>query len=103
VLVNAICYSPGGGEITVSTLCDEDDVVIRVRDNGIGIAGEDLPHIFERFYRVDDARGMQNGGFGLGLIITKTVVDRHAGVIDVQSRLGEGSEFNLRLPMANVR
>jgi len=101
LVVNAIYYTPGG-EITISTLCDQDRVVIRVRDSGIGIAAEDLTHIFERFYRVDGARGTQNGGVGLGLTITKTVVDRHAGTIDVQSRLGEGSEFSIRLPMANT-
>ena len=101
LVVNAIYYTPGG-EVTISTLCNEDRVVVRVRDSGIGIAAEDLTHIFERFYRVDDARGTQHGGLGLGLTITKTVVDRHAGTIDVQSRLGEGSEFSIRLPMANA-
>ncbi len=101
LVVNAIHYTLGG-EITISTLRDEDRVVIRVRDSGVGIAAENLPHIFERFYRVDEARGTQNGGLGLGLAITKTVIDRHAGTIDVQSQLGQGSEFSIRLPMAKT-
>lgn len=98
LLVNAIHYTPCGGEIVLTTLRDEDCVVVQVRDTGIGIAAENLPHIFDRFYRVDDARGTQNGGSGLGLTITRTIVDRHAGAIDVQSWLGEGSEFIVRLP-----
>ena len=101
LLVNAI-YATSHGKITISTLCDTDRVVICVRDSGIGIVAENLTHIFERFYRVDDARGTQNGGLGLGLSITKTIVDRHAGTIDVQSRFGEGSEFSIRLPIATV-
>ncbi|HVU10162.1 MAG TPA: ATP-binding protein, partial [Phototrophicaceae bacterium] len=101
LVTNAIHYTPVG-EITISTLRDGDRVVIRVRDQGIGIAAENLPRIFERFYRVDDARGTQHGGLGLGLTITKTIVDRHAGTIDVHSQPGEGSEFSIRLPMAKV-
>ncbi|MEP7290375.1 MAG: histidine kinase N-terminal 7TM domain-containing protein, partial [Chloroflexota bacterium] len=101
LLVNAIHHTPDG-EITISTLRDQDRVVIRMRDSGIGIAAENLPHIFERFYRVDEARGTQNGGFGLGLTITKTIIDRHAGAIDVQSQLGVGSEFSVCLPVMNV-
>ena len=100
LVLNAIYYTPGG-EITISTLRDQDRVVICVHDKGIGIAAEDLTHIFERFYRADDARGTQNGGLGLGLTITKTIIDRHAGTLNVQSRLGEGSEFSIRLPIAS--
>ena len=81
---------------------DSDRVVIRVWDNGIGISAADLPYIFDRFYRADTSRGTHNGGFGLGLTITKTILDRHAGAIDVQSQLGEGSEFSVRLPIANA-
>jgi PAS domain S-box-containing protein len=99
LVVNAIHYAPNG-DITVTTARDDDRVVVRVRDSGIGIAAEDLTHIFERFYRVDSARGTQNGGIGLGLTITKTVIDRHAGTIDVQSQPGKGSEFSVRLPVA---
>lgn len=102
LLVNAIHYTPSGGEIRISTVRDSGGVVIRVSDNGIGISAEDLPHIFERFYRVDAARGTHSGGFGLGLTITKTILDRHAGAIDVQSQLGEGSEFCIHLPIAHA-
>ncbi|MBX3063810.1 MAG: PAS domain S-box protein [Anaerolineae bacterium] len=98
LVVNAIHYS-SGGEIIMDTAHDQESVVISVCDSGIGISAEHLPHIFERFYRVDDARGTQNGGLGLGLTITKTIVERHAGTIDVQSQLGEGSQFSIRLPL----
>ncbi len=100
VVVNAIRYTPSGGEIKIHTLQNADRVIIHVQDNGIGISGDDLPHIFERFYRVDSARGTQRGGFGLGLTITKTILERHAGDIDVKSQLGEGSEFCVRIPIA---
>ncbi len=102
LLVNAMRYTPNGGEIRISTVRDIDHVVIRVHDNGIGISAEDLPHIFDRFYRADASRSTQNGGFGLGLTITKIVLERHAGTIDVQSQLGEGSEFCVRLPIAKA-
>ena len=102
LLVNAIHYTPRGGQVSVMTQCDEGGVTIAVRDTGAGIAEEDLPHIFDRFYRADVARGTEKGGSGLGLAITKTIVDRHAGVIVVQSRLGEGSEFRVRLPMVKA-
>jgi len=62
-----------------------------------------VSHIFERFYRVDDARSMQTGGFGLDLTITKTILDRYSGAIDVQSRLGEGSEFSVLLPVTSAK
>ncbi len=102
LLVNAIHYTPSGGEVTVMTLHDENGVTIAVRDTGDGIAEEDLPHIFDRFYRADDARGTGKGGFGLGLAIAKVIVDRHAGAIAVRSRSGEGSEFRVRLPLAKA-
>ena len=102
LLANAIQYSPSGGEVTVMTEHDENGVTIAVRDTGSGIAEEDLPHIFDRFYRADAARGTGKGGFGLGLAIAKVVVDRHAGAIAVHSRSGEGSEFRVRLPLAKA-
>ncbi len=101
LVTNAIHSAPDG-EVTISTGRDGDWVVVCVRDSGVGIAAEDLPHVFERFYRVDNARGTQNGGLGLGLTIAKTIIDRHAGTIDAQSQLGEGSEFSIRLPAAST-
>jgi len=101
MVVNAIHYTPGG-EISISTVQENDRIGVRVRDRGIGISAEDLPHIFERFYRADGARGTQNGGLGLGLTITKTIIDRHSGTIDVESQLGQGSEFSVWLPLVHA-
>ncbi len=95
---NAVAYSPEGSEVTVTTGTDGDEVVISVADRGIGIAPEDLPRIFERFYRSDRARSRATGGTGLGLAIVKHIVTNHGGRVDVASTLGEGSTFTLRLP-----
>src|SRR5690606_22452167 len=95
---NAVAYSPEGSEVTVTTGTDGDEVVISVADRGIGIAPEDLPRIFERFYRSDRARSRATGGTGLGLAIVKHIVTNHGGRVDVASTLGEGSTFTRRLP-----
>jgi heavy metal sensor kinase len=98
LLHNAIKFTPGGGEIKI-TLQDLDDTVyFTIKDTGIGIPETDLPKIFDRFYRVDKARSRMEGGSGLGLSICKFIVDRHRGVIDVESKLGEGSKFKIRFP-----
>jgi len=96
---NAAKYSPKGSIITLS--CQENakgEACLSVQDNGAGIAEEDLPHIFERFYRADPARGRQGGGTGLGLAIAKWIVDRHGGYFDVFSREGVGSRITVCLP-----
>ena len=72
-----------------------------VRDTGIGIAPEDLPNVFERFYRADKARSRESGGVGLGLSIGRWIAEGHGGTIEVQSSLGGGSTFKLRLPLAD--
>ena len=95
---NAIKYSPDGGTIHVSLQEDGQDLVWRVRDNGVGIPEEDQDHIFERFYRVDKARSRETGGTGLGLSIVRQLVTMHGGQITVESAPGEGSEFIVRLP-----
>ncbi len=97
---NAIRYTPGGGRVDVSVTVDGSDVVLLVRDTGIGIPRRDLPRVFERFYRVDRARSRETGGTGLGLAIVKHVAENHGGSVTVESELGRGSTFEVRLPAA---
>jgi two-component system phosphate regulon sensor histidine kinase PhoR len=97
---NAVKYTREGGEIRLSTGATDGVVTIDVSDNGIGIPLEDQPRIFERFYRVDRSRSREMGGTGLGLSIVKHVVQSHGGTIDVESALGSGSRFSIRLPIA---
>lgn len=99
LLANAHDYTEEQGTITVGTYCHAGQAVIEVADTGCGISPADLPHIFERFYRADKARSTLTGGAGLGLSIAKRIVDGHNGIIDVQSEVGKGSVFSLRLPV----
>jgi two-component system phosphate regulon sensor histidine kinase PhoR len=101
LLDNAVQYTPAGGRIVVSANAKNGDVVFDVSDNGIGIPQADLGRIFERFYRVDDARSREAGGTGLGLAIAKHIVEAHAGKIWVESTVGEGSSFHFSIPIAN--
>ena len=96
---NAIKYTPAGGKVTLALYREPGHVRIEVADNGPGIADKDLPHIFERFYRADRARSRQLGGSGLGLSIVQWVAQAHDGEIQVQSEVGVGSTFTLRLPL----
>ena len=98
LLTNALKYSPSQGEITLELASDPDGVAIVVTDRGIGIAPEDVPHVFERFFRARGAR--QPEGLGLGLYITRLLVHAHGGRIEVASRLGQGSTFRVVLPAA---
>ncbi len=98
LLDNAIKYTPTGGVITVGALPGEEMVQIFVRDTGVGIPEEDLPRLFERFYRVDKARSREMGGTGLGLSIVKHLVGAHRGTIRVESRANVGSTFWFTLP-----
>jgi two-component system phosphate regulon sensor histidine kinase PhoR len=95
---NAVKYTPEGGNIKVSATMRDGNVVVTVSDNGIGIPPEDLPRIFERFYRVDKSRSRDMGGTGLGLAIVKHVAAAHNGTVEVSSELGRGSTFSLVLP-----
>jgi two-component system phosphate regulon sensor histidine kinase PhoR len=95
---NAIKYTPDGGSITLGARTAADSLLFSVRDTGIGIPLEDLPRIFERFYRVDKSRSRELGGTGLGLAIVKHIAQLHGGAISVESRPGAGSVFTLRLP-----
>lgn len=100
LLTNAINYTPSAGTVTVKVeRLDADLAELRFSDTGPGIETDDLPHIFERFYRADKARSRASGGTGLGLAITREIVARHHGVIDVQSTTGQGSTFVVRLPI----
>jgi signal transduction histidine kinase len=99
LVTNALNYTPEGGEITVETAFENQQVLVRVRDNGIGISAEHLPHIFERFYRVDPARGADTGGSGVGLTIAQKIVQAHGGQIRVESTPGQGSVFTIYLPV----
>ena len=95
---NAIKYTPEGGTVRVSARQEPDEmIVVEVEDNGIGIPADDIPRIFERFYRVDRSRSREMGGTGLGLSIVKHVAQVHGGSIDVTSTPGSGSCFRLRL------
>ena len=98
LLNNAVFYNRERGEIRVSTRLDHKQAILTVTDSGPGIAPEDLPHVFERFYRADKSRGRAEGRSGLGLAISKAIMDAHGGSIDVTSQPGIGSTFTVRLP-----
>lgn len=94
---NAIKYTPAGGEITVSSFLEGEKAVIRVSDTGVGISAQDLPKVFDRFYRCDKARGRDSGSSGLGLTIAKSIVEMMGGNISVTSEVGKGSVFTIEL------
>ncbi|MFC4993142.1 sensor histidine kinase [Rubritalea tangerina] len=98
LLSNAIKYNYRDGHVWVSLIEEEQDVVIEVKDTGPGISGEALPHVFDRFYKVDDSRSAEKGSTGLGLAITKAIVEAHGGSITVRSPQQEGATFRVRIP-----
>ncbi|HSJ51681.1 MAG TPA: ATP-binding protein [Actinomycetota bacterium] len=95
---NAVRYTRAGGRVDVELSASGSEVVLSVRDTGVGIPQRDLPRIFERFYRVDRARSRETGGTGLGLSIVRHIVENHGGRISVASELGRGTSFEVRLP-----
>jgi heavy metal sensor kinase len=95
---NAVRYTPAGERVTVSARNDGAEVEVTVVDTGAGIPSEHLPKIFERFYRVDKARAREIGGAGLGLAIVRTLTEAHGGRVKVESVLGQGTRFTVRLP-----
>ena len=100
-LDNAIKYTPKDGSIEILAYKDKDTCSIHIKDSGIGISKEDLPYLFDRFYRSDESRTRQTGGHGLGLAIAKVIVFGQKGKIKIRSKLGEGSEFIIYLPLEN--
>jgi signal transduction histidine kinase len=97
LLSNALKYTAGGSvQITVGHY--KNQVVLKIKDTGIGISSEDLEHIFARFYRVDKSRSRENGGSGIGLAIVKAIIDAHGGRVSVTSTINEGTEFTVALP-----
>jgi signal transduction histidine kinase len=97
LVTNALRYTPEKGRILLTAERDQQDVILRVIDNGTGIAPEDLPYIFERFYRADRSRRQGNGESGLGLAIARSLVEAHGGTITAESTAGQGSTFTIRL------
>jgi signal transduction histidine kinase len=100
LLENAVKYTPNGGTVRLEASVDGEWAEFRVSDSGIGIAAEDVPHVFERFYRADPSRsrGSDPGGSGLGLTIARRIVEDHGGEIRLESELGKGTVFLVRLP-----
>ena len=99
---NAIQYSLDNSRVGIGVRVEDGVVEIAVTDQGLGIASEDLDRVFERFFRVDQARSRNTGGTGLGLSIVKHVVENHGGDVRVWSQLGRGSTFTIRLPEAST-
>ncbi len=100
LLDNAVKYTLPGGSVEVSTRPRDGHVALDVRDTGRGIAPEHLPHVFERFYRADEARGRDAGGAGLGLSIVKVLAEAHGGTAGIESQMGHGTTVHVRLPLA---
>ena len=100
LISNAIRHNPAGCPIHVSLSRADARAIIRVEDEGMGIPAEALPHIFDRFYRVDKARSRAQGGTGLGLAIARSLVEAHGGRIEAASPEGQGASFAIVLPLA---
>lgn len=101
LIANALAHTPPGGSVTLSAMADETTGVVEVVDTGCGIAATDLPHVFDRFYRVDQARQSGEGAHahvGLGLSLVKSIVELHGGAVDISSELGRGTNVTLRFP-----
>jgi len=102
LISNAVKYTPPGGRVSVSVRCEQDRVHCSVKDTGIGIRPEELSHIFEDFYRTEEAKAMSRQGTGLGLSIVRAIAERYGGSVDVQSEVGKGSTFSFVLPLCQA-
>lgn len=100
IIGNALKYTASGGRVDVSTILHGDYLLIKVRDTGIGIPKEDIPHVFERFYRVDKARSRRKGGTGLGLALARELTERHGGQIFIESVVDKGTTVTVSLPLS---
>jgi two-component system NtrC family sensor kinase len=100
LLSNAVKYTPEGGTVSLETQIASDTMLIQIIDTGLGIPEEDIPHLFEKFYRVKHQEHLASEGTGLGLAIVKAIVEQHDGKIWVESELGKGSSFNIELPIS---
>jgi two-component system sensor histidine kinase SenX3 len=102
LITNAFKYTASGGRVSVSAAAEESDVIIEVADTGIGISNEDQARVFERFFRSDHAEVRQRTGSGLGLSLVAEIAEIHDGSVSVESQIGKGSKFRLRLPSREV-
>ncbi len=98
VIGNSIKYTHKGGKVNIELYLEQSEVIIKISDNGIGIPEEELPFIFDRFYRVDKDRSRETGGTGLGLSITQQIIALHQGRIEVDSKVNEGTTIYIFLP-----
>jgi two-component system sensor histidine kinase BaeS len=98
LVTNALRHTPTGGRVDLRAFADGGELVIEVRDTGTGIAAEDVPHVFDRFWRAEKSRSRLTGGSGLGLAIVKKLVEGHGGTVGMASSVGEGSRFWVSLP-----
>jgi heavy metal sensor kinase len=103
ILDNAIRYTPSGGAVSSTLVRKNGFALVSISDTGMGIPAEDLPYIFDRFYRVDKARSRAEGGLGLGLAIANSVAKLHGGSIEVESQVGKGSTFHITLPLSDTQ
>ena len=95
---NALKYTRKGGNVEVNLLEDDKCVILSVKDTGIGISEADLPYVFERFYRADESRNKLTGGAGIGLTISKSIIEAHKGTLSVESTINQGTEFIVKVP-----
>jgi signal transduction histidine kinase len=102
LIANALKFTPAGGTVTVSLKGTSDEVILQVTDTGIGIPEEHMERVFDRFYQVDGTTRRRHGGSGLGLALVKEIVESHGGSVTVESMVGKGSTFSVRLPAAKA-